>query len=294
MRVTNKSMTNTSLSGMQLNLERLAELQQQSSSGLKINAPGDDPTGAQKVLRLKGTLLENAQYARNIVTGTAWLGQADNIMSSMGDIVARAHEIAVEMSTATISAENRTAAVEEVTQLANQLVQLGNAQAGGKYIFGGFKNDVAPFDANGLFTGTTDDVNIQTGINSTVTINYSGPKLLNGVGGGVNLFTEMRNLSTALSTNNQSGIQATLTTLDTAQTQITTARADMGSRMSKIDRVSTNLESMNVDLNKELSGTQDADLLKVYSDLNSQQTAYQASLAVTAKISQLSLLDYLK
>ena len=296
MRVTDKGMANNNLSSMQTNLERLTKLMQQSNSGLKINAPGDDPVGAQKALQLKGTLLDNDQYAKNIVTGTAWLGQTDNAMSSMGDLVARAHEIALRMSTGTVSAEDRATAVSEVTQLTGQLVQLGNTQVAGKYIFGGFKNDLPPYDAVGSFTGTEDAVSIDVGKNSQVAINYSGGKLLNGTGSvnGVNIFTELQNLSDGLNTNDQSKIQGTITTLDTAQSQITTARSDAGSRMSRIENATLNLDSTNIDLNKDLSKTQDADVLKVYSDLASQQTAYQASLTITSKMSQLSLLNYLK
>ena len=294
MRVTDKSIANNNLIAMQRNLERLAKLQQEASSGLKINSPGDDPVGAQKALQLQGTLSDNTQYARNIVTGTAWLGQADNAMSTMGDVVSRAHEIAMQMSTGTMSADNRNAAVSEVTQLTAQMVQLGNTQVGGKYIFGGFNNDTPPFDATGAFTGTDDAVNVQVGKNSQVAMNYSGGKLLNGTAGGVDVFAELQNLSTALSTNNQSGLQGSLTTLDAAQTQIVTARADMGSRMVRVENATTTLDSMNVTLNADLSGTQNADIIKTYTDLTSQQTAYQASLTATSKISQLSLLNYLK
>lgn len=298
MRVTDKSIASNNLSSMQLNLERLVKLQQQASSGLKINAPGDDSAGAQKVLQLKGTLQDNDQYARNIVTGTAWLGQADSAMSAMGDIVTRAHELAVMMSNGTYNTTDRANAASEVQQLTDQLVQLGNTQVGGNYIFGGFKSDVAPFAAGGAFAGTSDDVSIQIGRNSTVVMNYSGEKLLsgtvNGTATGVDIFGELQKLHTALTTNSLSGVQGTLTTLDQAQNQITTARSDLGSRMNRIDTVSSQLDSMNVEVTKNLSDTQDIDVLKVYSDLSTQQTAYQAALATTAKISQLSLLNYLK
>jgi flagellar hook-associated protein 3 FlgL len=294
MRVTDKSIANNSLNSMQLNLERLVKLQQQASSGLKINAPGDDPVGAQKVLQVKGALQDNEQFARNIVTGTAWLGQADNAMSAMGDVVTRAHELAMGMANGTYNANDRVTAVNEVKQLTDQLVQLGNTLVGGKYIFGGFKNDSAPFNANGTFVGSDDAVSIALSANATVVMNYSGGKLLNGTGGGVDIFGELQKLSAALSTNNTSGIQGTLSNLDVASSQITAARSDIGSRMNRIENVSSNMASMNIDLEKSLSNTQDIDILKVYSDLANQQTAYQAALSTTAKISQLSLLNYLK
>ena len=294
MRVTDKSIANNSLATLQSNLERLTKLSQQASSGLKINAPGDDPAGAVKTLQLKGTLKDNDQYARNSVTGTAWLGQTDNAMSSMGDVVTRAHEIAMEMANGTYNASDRAGAVNEVTQLTAQMVQLGNTQVGGKYIFGGFKDDTPPFSTTGAFTGTEDAVSINVGANTNVAINYSGGKLLKGTGGGIDIFAELQKLSTALSTNSQSGVEATLNTLDTSLTQITSARSDAGSRMNRLDNVTADRDSANINISKSLSDTQNIDVVKVYSELANQQTAYQAALSTTAKISQLSLLNYLK
>jgi flagellar hook-associated protein 3 FlgL len=43
----------------------------------------------------------------------------------------------------------------------------------------------------------------------------------------------------------------------------------------------------------KLSGYRDADLVEAYSNLAKQEQALQAALSVTAKISDLSILDYL-
>ena len=45
---------------------------------------------------------------------------------------------------------------------------------------------------------------------------------------------------------------------------------------------------------RQLSETEDADIAKTLIELNSQQTAYQASLKVGANILQTSLLDFLR
>jgi len=44
----------------------------------------------------------------------------------------------------------------------------------------------------------------------------------------------------------------------------------------------------------QLSETEDADIAKTLIELNSQQTAYQASLKVGANILQTSLMDFLR
>lgn len=295
MRITEGIIANTILSNLQLGQQRLEQLQQQASSGLKVSTPGDDPIAAQQVLQLKGLVLDNEQYARNITTGNAWLTQTDSAMADMGNVVTRAQEIALEMANGTYSNSDRANAAGEVRQLKNELIQLGNSQVAGKYIFGGYVSDKAPFDTvSGAFSGTDDAVNMEVDHGAYVAINYSGGKLLSGSGGGVNILGELDRLSTALTTNDVSGIKGTLPVLEGARNQILAARTDVGARLNRVESAANNLAAMKVSLNQVLSAKQDIDILQVVSDLTSQQNAFQAALAASAKTSQLSLLDYLR
>jgi flagellar hook-associated protein 3 FlgL len=299
MRVTEGMISATILNNIQLGKQRLDQLQQEISTGLKVSTPGDDPVAAQQVLQLKGALQDGTQYARNITTGNAWLTQADSSMDEMGNVVTRAMEIAQEMASGTNTATDRASAASEVQQLKDQLIQLGNSQVAGKYIFGGFVSDKPPFDtATGAYVGTDDAVNMEVDRGTYVAIGYSGGKLLRGGtppgSSGADVIGTLNNLITALSSNDTAGIQGTLPALDASQDQILAARADVGARMNRVQNASDNLDSMKVSLNAVISDNQNADLAQVASDLVSQQTAYQAALAASAKTSQLSLLDYLK
>jgi flagellar hook-associated protein 3 FlgL len=165
----------------------------------------------------------------------------------------------------------------------------------GKYIFGGYVSDTPPFDtASGSYVGTDDDINMEVDRGVYVAVNYSGGKLLNGSGGGVDVLGMLDSLNTALTTNDVSGIQGVLPTLQDAQNQILAGRSEVGARMNRVSNASNNLDALKVSLNKVLSDKQDADMLQVVSDLANQQNAFQVALAASAKTSQLSLLDYLK
>jgi flagellar hook-associated protein 3 FlgL len=294
MRVTEGSTANNILSSLQTGQQQIDRLQQQASSGLKINAPGDDPVAAQQVLQLKGVLQDYEQYSRNITTGNAWLGQAESAMAGMGDVVIRAREIAETMASGTYSASDRTNAAAEVKLLKNELIQLGNSQVAGKYIFGGFVSDKPPFAAaTGGYSGSDDSVAMEVGQGAYVTINYSGGKLLSG-SAGVDVFGELDKLATALAANDVNGIRGTLTPLGNAQQQILAARTDIGGRMNRVQSASENLDTLKVSQSKVISDKQDVDILQVMSDLSKQQNAFQVALAAAAKTSQLSLLDYLR
>jgi flagellar hook-associated protein 3 FlgL len=141
MRISEGMIANTILNNLQLGQSRLAKLQQQVSSGLKISTPGDDPASAQQLIQLKGLLQDAEQYARNIAYGNSWLEQSDSAMADMGNVVTRAREISVQMANGTYSAQDRINTASELKQLKDELIQLGNTQVAGKYIFGGFLSD---------------------------------------------------------------------------------------------------------------------------------------------------------
>ncbi len=298
MRITEGIIANNILGNLQLGQQQLERLQQQASTGMRINAPGDDPVSTQQVLQLKGVLQDYDQYTRNIITGSAWLGQSDNTMAGMGSVVARAHEIAMTMANGSYSATNRANAAVELKQLRSELIQQGNSQMAGRYIFGGFASDKPPFDATtGAYAGSDDAVKMEVGQGSYVSINYPGSRLLSGGtppgSSGVDIIGELDKLTTALSTNDVTGIRAALPAMDAAQSQILAARTDVGGRMNRVQNAASNLESLKLSQTAAISDRQDVDILQVISDLTRQQTAFQAALSSAAKTSKLSLLDYL-
>lgn len=299
MRITESMIANTILKNLQSGQSKLETLQQQISSGYKVSKPGDDPISAQQILQLSGMVQAADQYSRNINTGNAWLEQADSSMANMGDIVTRAREIAVSMSNGTYSALDRKNVASEVAQLKKELVQLGNTQVAGKYIFGGFVSDKQPFDeVTGAYSGTEDKINMEINRGAYVDINVSGGTLIRGGtppgSTGSDLFGELDNLFNALNNNDPTAIKGTITGLISAQNQILAQRSDVGARLNRVQTASDSLEYMKTSLKKVISSKKDVDILQATSDLTNQKNAFEIALSASAKTSQLSLLNYLK
>lgn len=294
MRVTQNSTANLVLNSLQAIRERQDQLEQYASTGVKVSAPGDDPTVAQQILHLKSLSAASDQYSRNITNATSLLTMSDSAMSNMGNVLVRTKELALSMANDTNNSDSRTAALNELTQLKDQLITLGNTQFNGKYIFAGFKNDTPPFDAAGNFSGSNNPITIEVSQNSKVQVNYAGDTLLSGAGGGTNVMQIFDNLKTALTAANTAGVRAELSNLDNAMSQVLAARSVVGSSANRLTSVGSVNEDQKLTTTKVLSGLQDVDYLQVVSDLTKQQTAYQTAIAASAKISQISLLDYLK
>ena len=111
---------------------------------------------------------------------------------------------------------------------------------------------------------------------------------------GVNIFMAMMGLESALRTNDKEGIQSILDPLDQAINQINLARAEVGGRMNQLNSTADNIQKQIVDNKAQNSQIEDADVFETMSNLNKQDTALKSILETSSKVSQLSLMDFLR
>ena len=87
-------------------------------------------------------------------------------------------------------------------------------------------------------------------------------------------------------------IQSQLQNLDIAADQNRSQRSQHGARAKRVDTAMLHQEDAKIDLEQILSRYQDADILEVYNDIIQKESAFQAALNVTSRVSQISILDY--
>ncbi len=88
------------------------------------------------------------------------------------------------------------------------------------------------------------------------------------------------------------GIQANLDNLDIAADQNRRLRSQLGNRARRVDSAMLHQDDVMVDLQQILSRYQDADAIETFNEIMQQETAFQAALSITSKVSQISILDY--
>jgi flagellar hook-associated protein 3 FlgL len=297
MRVTQATTADNALYNLQKGRAALDSLQEKIGSGLNVNSPSDDPIAARQILDMQDQLDEGTQYLNNITQGNLWLNTANTALTSMSDIITQAKQTAGSITSGSSSQTDLDNVASQLTELKKQLVDMGNTQLGDQYIFAGFKNDTPPFStANNTYNGTGDDLNIGIGKNSKEAINITGDKLFQGTGayGSVDILKTFDDLIAAVKSNNVTGIQAGAANLDKAADQITNATSDVAAKMTRLNSANTMITQNQNSIQNMLSDKQNVDYTKAAVELTQQQTAYQAALSSTAKITQLSLLDYLK
>lgn len=122
---------------------------------------------------------------------------------------------------------------------------------------------------------------------------------LDGASGRVDLFTLLTRTEEAIRAGNVDdpngpggSIQAQLENLEIGANQNRSLRSKLGTKASRVESATLRQEDAQIDLQQILSKYQDADILQVYNDIIQKETAFQAALNITSRVSQISILDY--
>lgn len=142
MRITNKMMTNNMMSNINKNKLNMTELEQQYSTGKKIQRPSDDPIVTVRALKLRTNLSELKQYyEKNIPDAKSWMDVTETALTTVNDILKQVNTYCVQGSSDTLTASDRSAIVSNLKQMREQIYQEGNTNYAGRYVFTGYKTD---------------------------------------------------------------------------------------------------------------------------------------------------------
>ena len=306
MRITPGMTADNALYNLQQQRQTLDTLQEQVSSGNVVSQPSDNPLTARQLLDMQVQMSASDQYGTNAKKVSLLLNVTSTALGTMSDIMQQVKQLAGQFASGS-SDQNATAgAVGNLKQLKQQLIDLGNTQAGDQYVFGGFSNSL-PFDAAGNFTGTDDQLNIQIANGSELPATLSGGKLLRGgtppatVGSGatagstpVDILGGIDALVTAISTNNTSAIADGIKNMEAGSQQVNAAETDVSGRLTRLNNIQNMITNNQNTLKSAYGDLQNVDLAKVGVELSQQTTAFNAALSTTAKLTQLSLLNYMQ
>src|SRR5690606_30592796 len=123
----------------------LDHTQKQITSGRKNLTPADDPFAAARALNLRESMSRLEQFDRNATMATNRLGYEESALTSMGNVLQRVRELALQANNATQSDESRHLIAVELRQHVDALVELANQKDGnGRFLFAGHLDGVEP------------------------------------------------------------------------------------------------------------------------------------------------------
>ena len=134
------------LQQVQFDQAELFRLQNQLSTGRQFELPSDDAVASLRVMRLQALLERKAQVQRNLETNQSYLTTTDVAMSGISGTVAEARGLALSVIGTIATDEQRATAALQVEQTIEQLINAGNQQFRGRYLFAGSTTTATPFD----------------------------------------------------------------------------------------------------------------------------------------------------
>lgn len=333
MRITNSMLCNNFLYDLNNNLSVMQKLQQQMSTGNKINVASDDPLGAAKLIELDTEIAQNKQYNTNISNTTDWLNVTDTTLGQASNVLQRINELLVSAGDAAYGPDEQKSIKSEINENISQLSQVINTNYDGKYIFGGTRatdkptavstsatvtsgttttggNTQLDYNVTGSSSDQTNQINqiksrLTVEIAQGVTMDYSISagdimEFKNDSGNTLNLKDILNTITSDLDSNKVSSADGTgltgadLSNIKDAIANIAKLRTRVGSMENRMTSAKTQNESENTSLTEVLSNTNDVDMAEATIQYSTAQTVYLASLQTSAKIIQPTLLDYLR
>ncbi len=290
---------------------RLQSLQLAAATGKRLNRPSDDPTAISPVLSARTQITNSERFLETIAAGLDRVNNMDGNLENIENVMQRIREISLATINDTLTANDRLTYADEVAQLKKELIDTGNAQVDGKFLFAGFAEKTKPFTVNPnypatepnpvVYNGDQGVVEFEIGPGERIDVNITGSQLLLGDAdndgvtdpGAVDIFAVATAIEEALRANSIAGVDAQLTNLETGADQVRTQRSLKGNVGSRLLLASEHMEQIKIDMEAMRSRFEDADILETITNLEQQQQGFQAALSITGKVNELTILDYI-
>ncbi len=295
MRVTSSMMVRSTLRDLSSSLERLQDAQNRATSGKQLLRPSNNPTATAAAMTTRQELRRSEQMVKEAEDAKGWLSTADAALTSGLDLLRRANDVVVAArNAATSDPATRQSFALELRSLRAELLSIANTKYADRSIFNGNAAGAA-YDATGAYLGDTGDVVRDVAPSLSVTVNVTGPTVFGTAGGPVgNLFEVLDRLATAVETGNDTAIAAEQANLAAARDAYTAATATIGVRAARMEQIETRAADDKLRLLTQLSNAEDIDVVDALIQVKQQETRYQASLQVAARIIPPSLMDFLR
>jgi flagellar hook-associated protein 3 FlgL len=287
MRVTQSMLSNNMLRNLSNSYSKLGKLQDQISTQKKFTKPSDDPVSAMLAMNYRTDLNRIEQFQRNIGEAKNWIDSTDDALDKGVMALQRIRELTVQASNGTLEGNQKKNIMEEIKQLKEHLVNIGETQVGGKYIFNGTQTNVKPAEEGTFNDGA---INLEVFSNIKVQVNMSGNEIF---GDMLKDSGDIQGLINSLNEDSPE-IGGYLEKVDKYIDQMLAGRAKIGAKQNRIELMDDRLQQQEVFSTRILSDNEDVDMEKVIMELTTQESVHRAALSVGSRIIQPTLVDFLR
>ncbi|PIW45280.1 MAG: hypothetical protein COW18_11865 [Zetaproteobacteria bacterium CG12_big_fil_rev_8_21_14_0_65_54_13] len=293
MRVTTAQMYNTLLSGVKQQQTIQDQGNAQIASGTKFQTPAQAGTAYKTSLDIRHAQVGLQGDLESVTTAESRLSSSMTMLNDMVNVMKRAQTVAVQMSSANVSATERLSAAQEATQLLNQVISDANQQWQGQSLFAGTAVDKTAFipDALGnmVYNGNAQDRAVTTNDGQQIISNIRGDNPAFAAA-----FSALEGFKTALLTNDAAGVQSALGALTSAGDGVIGMTSDVGARLSGVRLNQAAIGDRQLNLQIQLNTHEAVDIPAVVASMQQSSIALQAAYKQISQLQSLSLTNFLR
>jgi flagellar hook-associated protein 3 FlgL len=241
----------------------------------------------------------------NLTAVQANVNAAESALSSSVDLLQSASTLASEATGVDATASTRSAMAQTVQGLLEQMVSNSQTEVNGQYVFSGdqsssplYQLDLnAPNGVDQLGTATNTNL-VQLPDGSQVSVTLTADNVFDqtdptGAPTANNVFAALNGLRVALLNNDTTGIDNSMTALQSASSYMNNQLATTGNAQSTLSSALTGNQNDSVQLQTQLSSERDANMTEAITALTQSQTQLQAALSAQARMPTTTLFDFL-
>ncbi len=292
MRVSESSILQDFLSGLDVSRKRWFDWSQQVSTGKKIQRPSDSPADSARLVRIREDFSRSNQYLRNVSSAQAKLGIASSALNSIRNLITVITEKTTFALNGTTSQESRGSIALELKGKLENLQQLAETSIDGNYIFSGSKVDTPPLsESSGTFTYQGDDHDSQLEVSQgeKISLNVTGSEVFSDPS------TDLMNTVSQLIGNLEAGdldtAKLNLAKIQQAGKVVDSARFKISKSINQTENAHSRINDRLLDLTSEVSNLEDANMAEAMTQMVQSETALRASLSVGSRLQQGNLFD---
>ena len=253
----------------------IARLQVEVSTGKKLLAPSDDPVASAQVANIRRAQANDSAWNKAIDLGSAKAAQADTVLKSVSDRLARAQELTIAGASDSSSPADRATIAHELRNIATEIDDLAETQD----------------SQGGQLFATGSALQFRFGENAVFAPVPSKAEAFSP--GGVSYSSILNDAATALESGNRPQIDAALASIKTGIGSAADVAGDLGIRAARIDNLRESHLSRSIDFAAERSVLEDTDLSEAIATLNSKLTTLEAAQLTFGRINRRTLFDIL-
>jgi flagellar hook-associated protein 3 FlgL len=305
MRISTNTMYQLGISKINTLQAEQVKLQQQISTGRRIESPSDDPVAAARALEVSYAQGINAKYADTRQTAQLKLNTLESSLTTITNLLVSAQSSLIAAGNGGYSDQERGFIANELKGTLEMLIGLANTKdSSGNYLYAGYQTTTLPFVANATGASYSGGINqqqvLQVESQRQMAVSFSGDQVFQN---GIDIFTTLTDvinlLNTPIAITNagpipySDGLSTAISGMQSTVDNILNVRADIGSKLHEIDALDLSGSDRDLQYSKSLSELQDLDYATALSDLAKQQTIMEAAQKSFVSTTSLSLFKYI-